>query len=244
MINEAILYHYGIKRRSGRYPWGSGTRPFQDEDYGVKNLKDAKVTNLNKWRSSKDQNILYITGFSGSGKSTTALEIAGTRHKVIHLDSYSEPNLGYLQDKEFNSLFPDYDKISSAQNNPESPEVLKKFSKEYWEAVDAFHNAIQEYSRLQYDKGIGVIVEGVQVADGWLTGNDTFFSQKPTIVLSTSQQESQYRAALRDGMHMDEKIADAIIQERINYASRLQSFVKETSLELIDYDDIMKYLFG
>lgn len=25
------LYHYGIKRRSGRYPWGSGERPHQSE---------------------------------------------------------------------------------------------------------------------------------------------------------------------------------------------------------------------
>lgn len=24
------IYHYGIKRKSGRYPWGSGKRPFQD----------------------------------------------------------------------------------------------------------------------------------------------------------------------------------------------------------------------
>lgn len=27
--NVSELYHYGIKRRSGRYPWGSGERPFQ-----------------------------------------------------------------------------------------------------------------------------------------------------------------------------------------------------------------------
>lgn len=30
------LYHYGIKRRSGRYPFGSGERPYQ----GLKNRKD------------------------------------------------------------------------------------------------------------------------------------------------------------------------------------------------------------
>ena len=27
--DEEILEHYGIKRRSGRYPWGSGDSPFQ-----------------------------------------------------------------------------------------------------------------------------------------------------------------------------------------------------------------------
>lgn len=25
------LYHFGIKRRSGRYPWGSGERPYQSD---------------------------------------------------------------------------------------------------------------------------------------------------------------------------------------------------------------------
>lgn len=29
LIQEDILMHYGVKRRSGRYPWGSGENPFQ-----------------------------------------------------------------------------------------------------------------------------------------------------------------------------------------------------------------------
>lgn len=28
-IAEDILMHYGVKRRSGRYPWGSGENPYQ-----------------------------------------------------------------------------------------------------------------------------------------------------------------------------------------------------------------------
>ena len=28
-VTEDILIHYGIKRRSGRYPWGSGEDPYQ-----------------------------------------------------------------------------------------------------------------------------------------------------------------------------------------------------------------------
>lgn len=26
------IYHFGIKRRSGRYPWGSGERPYQSNE--------------------------------------------------------------------------------------------------------------------------------------------------------------------------------------------------------------------
>jgi tetrahydromethanopterin S-methyltransferase subunit E len=28
-VANDILAHYGVKRRSGRYPWGSGDNPFQ-----------------------------------------------------------------------------------------------------------------------------------------------------------------------------------------------------------------------
>ena len=27
--DDDFLMHYGVKRRSGRYPWGSGDNPFQ-----------------------------------------------------------------------------------------------------------------------------------------------------------------------------------------------------------------------
>lgn len=30
-LKDAIITHYGIKRRSGRYPWGSGENPYQSE---------------------------------------------------------------------------------------------------------------------------------------------------------------------------------------------------------------------
>lgn len=42
MENE--LYHFGIKRRSGRYPWGSGSRPYQSEEQKAqkKQEKSAK----------------------------------------------------------------------------------------------------------------------------------------------------------------------------------------------------------
>lgn len=43
MIYYNEIYHYGIKRRSGRYPYGSGERPFQSR----KVLKRS-ISKLNK----------------------------------------------------------------------------------------------------------------------------------------------------------------------------------------------------
>jgi hypothetical protein len=31
-MNENYLVHYGTPKHSGRYPWGSGNRPYQSEE--------------------------------------------------------------------------------------------------------------------------------------------------------------------------------------------------------------------
>lgn len=62
-IKHSELYHYGIKRRSGRYPFGSGDRPYQsvnssallvykraseNEKIITKDIKEiAKISNIN-----------------------------------------------------------------------------------------------------------------------------------------------------------------------------------------------------
>ena len=92
-MNE--LYHHGIKGQR----WGY--RRFQNEDgsltnagknrkYNKRNMKNADTQNLDKWGTDKDHNILYISGKSGSGKSTAALAMSDSNTDVIHLDSYFE----------------------------------------------------------------------------------------------------------------------------------------------------------
>lgn len=47
-MNE--LYHYGIKRKSGRYPYGSGERPYQDSERTKKIAKKVeKGQSRGKW---------------------------------------------------------------------------------------------------------------------------------------------------------------------------------------------------
>lgn len=54
------LYHYGIKRRSGRYPWGSGKNPYQSEEISEKLKKEdftlKKGSNLSRLSLSKLEN--------------------------------------------------------------------------------------------------------------------------------------------------------------------------------------------
>lgn len=41
-MNDSYLEHYGIPRRSGRYPWGSGSRPFQGDSAAAKSSGSTK----------------------------------------------------------------------------------------------------------------------------------------------------------------------------------------------------------
>ena len=43
-MNDNYLEHYGIPRRSGRYPWGSGSRPFQGDSPAAKSSGKIKTS--------------------------------------------------------------------------------------------------------------------------------------------------------------------------------------------------------
>ena len=43
-MNDNYLEHYGIPRRSGRYPWGSGSRPFQGDSPAAKSSRKTKTS--------------------------------------------------------------------------------------------------------------------------------------------------------------------------------------------------------
>lgn len=52
------IYHYGIKRRSGRYPWGSGKNPRQGESQKKKQGSNIG-TNLRRFLSrAEDESVV------------------------------------------------------------------------------------------------------------------------------------------------------------------------------------------
>lgn len=196
------ITHYGVGHlnggHSGRYPWGSGARPRQSEDLSLhrmakENLNGAKIRNLNKWGSGPNSNVLYITGVSGSGKSTVALSMKRRNDTVIHLDGYTEnkAHLHSIQDKKFNSYLekhlPGWKYIQSADFNNSA----------YWRMVDSFHNAIRSYAKEEYRNRGRVIVDGVGVKD-WLVDDVKYYNDQPYIELTTDATLANSRAAERD----------------------------------------------
>lgn len=45
-IAEEILMHYGMLRRSGRYPWGSGNNPYQHSGDFLSRVDELKKQGL------------------------------------------------------------------------------------------------------------------------------------------------------------------------------------------------------
>lgn len=78
-LEEDALQHHGVlgmkwgQKNGPPYPLApdisTGKRiKISKDDYGLKNLKNARTANLDKWGSTKSNNTLYVVGYSGSGK--------------------------------------------------------------------------------------------------------------------------------------------------------------------------------
>jgi 2-phosphoglycerate kinase len=209
----------------------------RDEQLTIKNLKRAETANIDKFGQDRDHNALYIAGYSGSGKSTTASGLARKNDKIIRLDFYADPirkDTKPLMDKEFNAFLEkkgiDYKKVANA-GMPGSKNWSKYWnSGSYWKEVAQIRDAIEEYSKEQYDKGNRVIVEGVQIQGDWLAGEKNYYKGKPIMVLRTPAAVSIQRGYMRDGITGFNAIKKA--KESVQYYKRinkkLDDLVKET----------------
>lgn len=57
LYNESYLMHYGIERRSGRYPYGSGEHPFQSAEEFMSYVKEAKEEGLSETEIARALNL-------------------------------------------------------------------------------------------------------------------------------------------------------------------------------------------
>ena len=45
-LSDDILLHYGVKQRSGRYPWGSGDDPYQHSGGFLSRVEELTKTGM------------------------------------------------------------------------------------------------------------------------------------------------------------------------------------------------------
>lgn len=228
--SDRYLSHFGILgMRWGvrRYQNSDGSlTPEGKERYSKQLLNNVKTANLDKWGRSKNTNTLYITGMSGSGKSTVS-EYLSKKHnaEIINLDSYlsqmSAESAKHLQNKGFNRYL--------NQKVPKWRSVLKTNGKLDYQKVDAIAKASEEYSKLLYSSRKKLIIEGVQLMDTTFYENREFYKDKPYMLVNTSAIKSLIRGNERDEM----KGFDSFyrIPYYIKNSKNVKSLKKELSLK-------------
>lgn len=201
---EYYLAHHGIKGQK----WG--VRRFQNKDgsltavgknrlYNKENMKNAETQNLYKFGTDKDHNILYISGKSGSGKSTAALAMSDSNTSIIHLDSYFELKNKSEANKNKNKRFNNFLKRNGFDaNSLNDGKLFKNDIKAYFKKVDKFTELSEEFGRTEFNDSRKVIMEGVQLLDETMYPNKRFFDDKPCILLKTNDNISRKRAKERD----------------------------------------------
>jgi uridine kinase len=186
------LFHYGVLGMR----WGIRRKQSR---LSSTLLSKSKTSNMNSWGKDPQHNVLYVTGYSGSGKSTIARSLANSTTNVVHLDSFFEMTdkntTANAKDKEFVQFlkknFPEHVEISH-------PTKTKRFSEEWFTYVDKFMEQTERFGTQQFFKNKKVIIEGIQLHDTTTYLDKKFFKDKPLILTGTSGVTSFVRRIKRD----------------------------------------------
>lgn len=129
-VTESVLIHYGIPRRSGRYPWGSGDNPYQHSGDFLSRIAELKSQGLSETEIAKSLNLSsteYRAYKAIAKNERRALDVAtakGLREKGYSLNEIAE-KMGYTNDSSVRSLL---NEGSEARMNQaqKTAEFLKK----------------------------------------------------------------------------------------------------------------------
>ena len=129
-VTESVLIHYGMPRRSGRYPWGSGDNPYQHSGDFLSRIVELKSQGLSETEIAKSLNLSsteYRAYKAIAKNERRALDVAtakGLREKGYSLNEIAE-KMGYTNDSSVRSLL---NEGSEARMNQaqKTAEFLKK----------------------------------------------------------------------------------------------------------------------
>ena len=128
--SENILIHYGMPRRSGRYPWGSGENPYQHSGDFLSRIAELKAQGLSETEIAKSLDLTsteYRAYKAIAKNERRALDVAtakGLREKGYSLNEIAD-KMGYVNDSSVRSLL---NENSEARMNQaqKTAEFLKK----------------------------------------------------------------------------------------------------------------------
>ena len=227
MIMNNYLAHYGVEgmhwgvRRYQPYSTVPRKSGKSGKEVGLANsyLRKSYNRNLDKWGKSSNTNVLYITGRSGSGKSTVARKIADKNTRIVHLDTYFDDSNG-VRDKELDSYLnknlPEYRML----NAPKDQISLNDWGK----ICCKFEVELEKYGSYQYKRGNKVIVEGVELLDDTIRPDKSFFKDKPIAILKTNPITSSTRAMKRDNIKLNRDELSIAFDNHMMWSKDIRKF--------------------
>ena len=108
-IVEDILMHYGMPRRSGRYPYGSGENPYQHSGDFLSRVQELKKSGMSETDIAKNMGLTTTqlrTQMSLAKDERRALQVAtakGLREKGYSLNEIAD-KMGFANDSSVRSL--------------------------------------------------------------------------------------------------------------------------------------------
>ena len=129
-IAEEILMHYGMPRRSGRYPWGSGENPYQHSGDFLSRIDELKSQGMSDTEIAKAMGLTttqYRTQKSLAKDERRALDVA--RAKSLREDGLSlneiAKEMGFANDSSVRSLLNENSEVRMNQAKT-TAEFIKK----------------------------------------------------------------------------------------------------------------------
>lgn len=135
--DETILYHYGIKRRSGRYPYGSGDRPFQGESGSFPKKKNPISRAIQKNRAKKAAQKEMEDRWRQQKAAAAAAQKEANREQVLRSGNATQV-LEYIDSLSAKEI----DEILKRLNNTNSLKALS--SKEQMAAWDSINSIMTQ----------------------------------------------------------------------------------------------------
>lgn len=129
-VAEDILMHYGIKRRSGRYPWGSGEQPYQHSGDFLSRVQELQKQGLTEKQIAEGMGLsttdlrMQMRVAKHERRALEADRARSLREDGLSLNEIAE-KMGYANDSSIRSLLNE-NTAASKNRAKETAEILKK----------------------------------------------------------------------------------------------------------------------
>ncbi len=83
--SDDVLMHYGMPRRSGRYPWGSGEDPYQHSGDFLSRVEELKKQGKSESQIAKELGIVGPDGRPSSGRLRAQIAVASDERRSLQV---------------------------------------------------------------------------------------------------------------------------------------------------------------